>query len=1481
MIRVVAIKNPFDPLASREIREFEPGKTIRELVDDYYPEGSGNYTVEISVNGTRIDDPCKYDLVPLGDASVVFCAVPAGGDGKNPLAIVAMLALIVVTAGAATPLAGAMGIGGAMGTALVSTGMMVAGGLAIQALFPMSQPDVQGSGDINNSPTYSWDPGGNMLVEGGTLPEVLGVCRVTPPVISKYIRSVGDKQYLNVLYALAGHRITDIRDVRMNGTSVDDINGVNVIVERDCRLGDATQVVLPNFDDVRSDISVGVKLTETDTWTTRTTDGTSVEKLLVTFSFPKGIYYLNDNGGMENQTIKIAVEYSPHGADSWTRLTSYNTEELTIATPRWSGGYWTQPGEGTLPEWIEMESGSTTYSDRTEGEAYKSGKWIYESDTAYSYPVLYYWHWLPENTEIKAIGTVAVYYFSVTRGTASPTHISTEYVVFESPGQYDIRCKLVDELPSTARYGNDTYWESFQEVVTDDFTYPGTALLSISALATDHLSGGMPTVDCIVERTYVPVWTGAKYEDKLATLPAWACYHILHRAEYKGTGDASLAASYEVKGVPSDRIDYAAFQSWAAWCVDPYYPIEGGYYHPGSLTVNLYFDQSMSVRKALDIVATNGRGCVVQLGSKFSCIVDRIEQIPVQRFLFTCGNIVKDSFQEEWLPVTDRANAIEVTFFDSELDYSRQTVTVYAQDFDTAGNEINTMQATLYGCTHRSMAIRYGKFLINSNKYVTLTCSFDADVDAIACVPGDVIEVAHDVPQWGYSGRVVSATSNTITFDRPVTIEAATTYNVMVKHQDDDSREEKEVATGAGTYSTISISGTWSKIPAAHALYSFGEVDHVVKGFRVLSISRSQELRRRITCLEYVAEVYEDDATIPDPENVSDLPRVGYLTATEVYRGGSDTLAALSWRGYALYWDVYYRYHMHLPSGYFPWAFVKRVYNPVCDVGPLAYGFPIDFAVTGTNNPNDGEIVQLTLRGKIDPPGDVASVTVTQLNFSLLVEWSEVTDFDLSMYELRFLHVEYDWEDLTDYWQYGTMIFQGKARSCVWEYKESGRYQLQVRAVDAFGNYSTNSALVWVVVSGPSVTNGDYTFSGQNIVLSWELASSGFSIEHYEISHGDTYAAAIQVGTTKGTTFSTVVDYGGSRTYWIVPVDIAGNDGTPAAIHAVVVPPGVVTSATPTVIDNNVLLSWSAPSVGSLPVAYYEVSKGDAYATAEVIGTVNGTFSVVFESASGDYVYWIAAYDTAGNVGTETSIPATVNQPPDYILMQNWTDDWSGTKASALAYGGKLYAPINISETYAGHFSVRTTPQAQIDAGYPLWIQPVPNTATYTRVFDYGTVIDAMTKVTVEAPYAQEYGSASLAATIEVSADGSSYGSPVSGYTTMESGFRYVRVTLIVTGASNTAILSVTRLNVKLDLKQITDAGRVEVTANPTTVNFNKDFIDIVSITVTAEGTTALFAIYDFTDVPNPDHFHAYLFDAAGNNASGAGKYISWTARGV
>jgi hypothetical protein len=70
----------------------------------------------------------------------------------------------------------------------------------------------------------------------------------------------------------------------------------------------------------------------------------------------------------------------------------------------------------------------------------------------------------------------------------------------------------------------------------------------------------------------------------------------------------------------------------------------------------------------------------------------------------------------------------------------------------------------------------------------------------------------------------------------------------------------------------------------------------------------------------------------------------------------------------------------------------------------------------------------------------------------------------------------------------------------------------------------------------------------------------------------------------------------------------------------------------------------------------------------------------------------------------------------------------SSTTRTNLAFeNGYLVGPADTAETWATHFISRgwTTPQDQITAGYPRYLQPSLTGATYTEVFDYGTILAA------------------------------------------------------------------------------------------------------------------------------------------------------------
>jgi predicted phage tail protein len=418
------------------------------------------------------------------------------------------------------------------------------------------------------------------------------------------------------------------------------------------------------------------------------------------------------------------------------------------------------------------------------------------------------------------------------------------------PGRYEVRMRCVSKGGTSVRYVNRVYWSQLTQIVYDDFIHPGKALIGIRALATEQLSGNDPTVTWVQERSKVYVWNpySKAYEEKRADNPAWACYDILHQCR-------KIGDRYIVRGEPAERLSYDMFKAWAEQCAAKGY------------TFNYIYDSAMQTWEALRYPETVGRGKVIMQGTRFTCVYDYAAQ-PSQ--LFTVGNIKQDSFKEEFQGTQGRANVVEISFMNAAKNYERDVLPVFADDYDASEALATPTQIELMGCTDLKQAYAHGKHALRANKYELRTCTFDAYVDAIACTIGDVILLQHDVTEWGSGGRVVSVDDAAVTLDRIVTMAEGKQYRLMVRDSKTDALHTYEVQSVSGAVVTLKRTAEI----AADDLYTFGEATKEAKPFRVLSITKGMtEQTRKITCMEYYAELYASDD--------SDVPIIDYTTGSD------------------------------------------------------------------------------------------------------------------------------------------------------------------------------------------------------------------------------------------------------------------------------------------------------------------------------------------------------------------------------------------------------------------------------------------------------------------------------------------------------------------------------------------------------------------------------------------------------------------------
>lgn len=737
-----------------------------------------------------------------------------------------------------------------LGTYALAAGIAVAGNLLLSAIMP--KPSMPGFDrmDFKNSNTYGWNKPTNQAMQAQVVPKVFGAHKITPPLIASHIISDGDKQYFNGLYALNDGEIKDIREIKINDEPIENFKGVTYEI----RNGLNNQNIISNFNDTSYDKNIGKKLNPDLSYSLAQTDGNFVTSLSVTLVFPRGLYYANDNGGLDGYSVNVRVEYSADGKN-WTPITGQTISAAQTSTFR----------------------------------------------------------------RVFRVGNLP-------------------------PNKYNIRAKFETAPNTGSRYASDCYLEYVTETVSDDFIYPKTALLAIRALATDQLNGGAPRISAVVTAN--------------SDNPSHICRKIL-----------------EDSGVESLRI-MPSFNEWANFCEEK------------SLKCNIVFDSELSVRKALDTVSLLGRASVLQAGSKFDVIIEKAGLIPAQSFLFGMGNILSDTFKQNFLPLVDRANFIEITYYDKNKDYEPSVVSAGQIAADNS-RVSNKSSVTLVGCTDEAQARAYGRFTLNCNRYLTEMIEFEADKDSLVCRYGDIIKVSHDTPQYGFSGRLLEDSgADFVILDRDLDTVGGVKYAIQIKNDVNEIKEFEILEILAPNKLRLNLNGI---VFRKYDNYAFGEINKASKLYRILKIATSGEFTCHITAIEYNEDIYDDRENI----SVTDYSSLGvrnlriseylkYDTAKNI-----KTMLALAWSGNSLFYFVTYKSASEERT--------IKVFNSAFEF-EAKEGETYEITVKDGAGNSAGKIYNVL--GKLYPPGPVENLKAAELRDVWALSWDYLPPLDFKEFEI-------------------------------------------------------------------------------------------------------------------------------------------------------------------------------------------------------------------------------------------------------------------------------------------------------------------------------------------------------------------------------------------------------------------------------------------------------------------------------------------------
>jgi predicted phage tail protein len=648
-----------------------------------------------------------------------------------------------------------------------------------------------------------------------------------------------------------------------------------------------------------------------------------------------------------------------------------------------------------------------------------------------------------------------------------------------SPGRHEIQITRVTEDHTTSRYMSDLYFVGVREVHYDDFEYPREALLAVKTVATEYLSGDLDvSFLCQGKRCWVNA--AGEWEFKWTDSPPWIAWNVLTQPVTKDNWPAGrvpyaqyLAACHRFDGRHPDTLISDDFNAWAEFCDTLVPDGKGG--TEKRFTFNGVFDTIQSLWDQFLSICSTYRAVPVIRGFKIGLYVEKAEAGPYP--LVSEGNIVAGTFKESFAPLETLANEYEVSFVNAENDYKQETFNVL--DYDTLEaprkNSVN-----LIGITKYSEAWRYAAAQIARNKNCIRVVEFGMEVDAISFTVGQVFNFQSSLPPWGVGGRIVSATSGSVTLDKTVTIEAGKAYSVTVRPQGSEVGATKTVTNAAGAHTVLTISGTWDVTPSKYDVYSFGETAIHVKPFRCLEIKHRSEFSYTITGLEYNGTIFNGDTgtpVIPTPQYSSfdPYPPVTNIVLDELVIKGQDgalldVIDVYFDRPAAAAFDhaeIWYR----KGDAAAPWLFSGKTWINKWRIPNIIVSQTYTVAVVTVNaggkknSPAASPQASVYTLGLLDPPTNVTNFRGSQNGRVVTFSWDHIEDADLWGYEIRI--GPYSWESANKV----IKLQSGDRQDVPVEF--DGTYRYWIKAIDTSGIYSTTAAHVDLTITG---TESDLNF---------------------------------------------------------------------------------------------------------------------------------------------------------------------------------------------------------------------------------------------------------------------------------------------------------------------------------------------------------------------------------------------------------------------
>lgn len=892
-------------------------------------------------------------------------------------------------------------------------------------------------------------------------------------------------------------------------------------------------------------------------------------------------------------------------------------------------------------------------------------------------------------------------------------------------GPWDIRVRRITADSTSVTLQNQTWWDSYTEIIDAKLRYPNSALIGMKVDSSQFQSIPTRGYDLKLLRVKVPsnynpttrAYTGSwdgTFQIAWTDNPAW-CFYDLVTSDRYGLGGL----------VDTTQVDKWALYQIGKYCDELVDDGKGG--TEPRFTCNMYLQTRADAFRVLQDMASIFRGMVYWATGAVTATQDAPSDAVA---LFTAANVIGGKFNYTGSSLKARHTVALVTWNDPE-DLYRQKVE-YVEDVDgIARYGVQQTEITAMGCTSQGQANRVGRWLLYSERFETETVQFQVGLEGAVVRPGHIIKVADATrANARLGGRVVSATTTTVTLDAVPSL--GSSVWTMYCQLADGTIASSQVATASGA--VVTLSTALASAPQAQSIWVLSATTVEAQTFRVVSVGEEEGgTIYTIAALKHEPLKYDaiEQGLVLQPRDytlLNDIPATptGFVSSESLYRYQAEVRSRLT-IGWAAVSGAYkYVVEWRKDSGNWTREETQAADFDLLNTTPGAYDFKI-YAQNPAGLLSSPLAGSVTALGKTAPPADVTSITaVVDPAIGVTLTWPRVADLDVDVYEVR----------SGASWAAGTLVGQVYGTQLKIGLLATGAFTYWVKALDTSGQYSANAATTTVTIAAPGTPSVTVTQAGDTYTLSWTSAAGSLATANYVVKYGASYATGTTVASVNSTSLSVPINWLGARTYWVAAVDVAGTASTAGSAAVTVVTAGAPTVAV-SFAGESAILSWGAVQ-GTLATVEYEVRYGASYAAGVTVARIKGTALQTRANWSGARTYWVAAIDSGGNTGTAGSVVATVNAPVAPTVTSAFTGEnvvltWGAVQGTMPTdYYEIRYGASFAAGTLVGTIKATTTAfKAQWSGTRTFWVAAVDINGTTGTAGSTTATVSAPVSVTV------------------------------------------------------------------------------------------------------------------------------------------------------